>query len=74
MAMATPTGWMQGQWMPPPTFIMPQLGTTSYLGPWIQMLSNNVAQYLGSTNAPPKQKESIFLVKVENIAEQLEEQ
>jgi hypothetical protein len=53
---------------------MPQLGTTSYLGPWIQMLSNNVAQYLGSTNAPPKQKESIFLVKVENIAEQLEEQ
>jgi len=74
MAMATPTGWMQGQWMPPPTCIMPQLGTTSYLGPWIQMLSNNVAQYLGSTNAPPKQKESIFLVKVENIAEQLEEQ
>jgi hypothetical protein len=50
---------------------MPQLGTTSYLGPWIQMLSNNVAQYLGSTNAPPKQKES---VKVENIAERLEEQ
>jgi len=30
-----------------PNIHMPQLGTTSYLGPWIQMLSNNVAQYLG---------------------------
>jgi hypothetical protein len=54
--------------MPPPTFIMPKPRTTFYLGPWIHVPSGNVAQYLGSTSAPTKQKKHVPLVKAKNIA------
>ncbi len=50
--------------MPPPTFIIPQPRATFYPRPWIQVPFGNVAQYLGSTNAPPKQKEHVHLVKI----------
>jgi len=53
--------------MPPPTFIMPQPGVTSYLGPWIHVSYGNVTKYMGSTSVHPKQKELVPSVKAESI-------